>query len=153
MIVELRFGINGGPKHSSKDIAEVLGLQEEQIEIAMYHASRAMRHVPNSDFSLEFIDLGLAALRAPMQPPQALADVVESVKKLTPELIEHLRSRKDDLTKIRWDVFEHLVGEFLAHQGFKDVRLVGRDPRTSADIYATWVIRFERDGLAHLHRG
>lgn len=28
------------------------------------------------------------------------------------------------------------MGEFLASRGFHDVRLVGRDPKTSADIYA-----------------
>jgi HJR/Mrr/RecB family endonuclease len=88
----------------------------------------------------ERIDLALSALRAPRTPPSVLRDVVENTDRLTPELIEHLKTNADDLRKISWNVFEHLIGEFLAHQGFRDVRLVGRDPRTSADLYATWVI-------------
>jgi hypothetical protein len=85
-------------------------------------------------------DLGLRALRVPLPQTQALSDVIESIRNLTPDLVQHLRSHKDDLRKIRWDVLEHLVGECLAQQGFRDVRLVGRDPRNSADIYATWII-------------
>lgn len=38
-------------------------------------------------------------------------------------------------------MFEHLVAEFLAARGFADVRLVGRNPRTSADIFAADFLR------------
>jgi hypothetical protein len=51
-------------------------------------------------------------------------------------MILHLKKHESDIKKLKPDVFEQLVGEFLAQQGFKDVRLVGRDPSTSADIYA-----------------
>jgi hypothetical protein len=34
-----------------------------------------------------------------------------------------------------------LIAEFLAADGFQDVRLVGRNPRTSADIFAAQFIR------------
>src|SRR5262249_45987360 len=45
-----------------------------------------------------------------------------------------------DLEKVRWDVFEHVVGEFLAFSGFQDIQLVGRDDSTSADIAAVFVV-------------
>jgi DNA-directed RNA polymerase specialized sigma24 family protein len=71
-----------------------------------------------------------------------LIQVIETVKKLTPGLIAHLQSHESDLERLRWDVFEHLVAEFLASGGFHDVRLVGRNPQTSADIFAAHFIDF-----------
>ncbi|MFI5398065.1 MAG: restriction endonuclease [Candidatus Binatia bacterium] len=135
LILELRAGLKGRP-YSHEKIAQVLGVRPAMVREAEAHAYRALSYDP----SPRRLELGLAALRPLREPSLGLADVVESVEKLTPELIEHLRSKRDDIRKIRWDVFEHLVGEFLTHQGFKDVRLVGRDLKTSADIYATWVI-------------
>ena len=51
-------------------------------------------------------------------------------------MIAHLKSHKDDIERINPEVFEHLVAEFLAAGGFDDVRLVGRNRRTQADIFA-----------------
>jgi HJR/Mrr/RecB family endonuclease len=88
------------------------------------------------------IDGYLSALDAQRQqgtlikPPIFLAHVIEGIKKLTPELILYLKVYKEAISAIPWQVFEHLVAEFLAAKGFEDVRLVGRDARTSADIYA-----------------
>ncbi|MEM8995100.1 MAG: restriction endonuclease [Acidobacteriota bacterium] len=70
------------------------------------------------------------------RPPVFLETVVSQVEQLTPELIEHLRYYKEALSEIRWDVAEHLVAEVLASKGYVDVRLVGRDVTTAADIYA-----------------
>src|SRR5689334_19823556 len=88
------------------------------------------------------VDGYLSALEAQRQqgtlikPPIYLAHVIESIRKLTPELILYLKVYKEAISAIPWQVFEHLVAEFLAAKGFEDVRLVGRDSRTSADIYA-----------------
>lgn len=71
----------------------------------------------------------------PAAAPPELTDVVEKIKKLTPELIEHLRRYEDDLLKVNPRIFEHLIAEFFASWGFDDVRLVGTNARTSADIY------------------
>ena len=70
------------------------------------------------------------------RPSIALTGVVEQVTQLTPELIEHLRTHEQDIQVIPWDVFEHLIAEFFCARGYDDVRLVGRDPTTSADVYA-----------------
>lgn len=136
LVLELRYGFDGHRPHSYRKIAQVLGVRPKDIEQAQRYIHLALMGEPSS----EWIDLGLDALRIPSRAELGLADVVATAEKLTPELIEHLRQQKDDISKVRWDVFEHLVGEFLTQQGFRDVRLVGRDPRTSADLYATWVI-------------
>lgn len=63
--------------------------------------------------------------------------VVSDFHNLTPQLIDHLRTHQHDLLAIHPKVFEHLIAEFLACQGFSDIALVGSDPRTAADIFAT----------------
>jgi len=71
------------------------------------------------------------------RPTVALTEVVEKITRLTPELIEHLKKHHQDIDKIPWNIFEHLIAEFFVAQGYDDVRLVGRDRATSADIYAS----------------
>jgi len=71
------------------------------------------------------------------RPAVALAEVVQRITQLTPELIEYLKKHHQAIDLIPWNIFEHLIAEFLAAQGFDDVRLVGRDPATSADIFAS----------------
>jgi hypothetical protein len=70
-------------------------------------------------------------------PEEELAsfDCVSAEEYLTPYLIDHLKINPDDLSKIKPSVFEDLVAEFFAGQGFK-VNLVGRDARTGADVLA-----------------
>jgi len=66
----------------------------------------------------------------------AITDVIEGIAQLTPELIQHLRHHNDDVDKVNPEVFEHLVGELMAAAGWHDVKLVGRNPKTHADIFA-----------------
>jgi hypothetical protein len=74
-------------------------------------------------------------------PPRIeTAAVVEELKKLTPDLVSHLKRHSDSLHDLRPEVFEHLVGELLAQRGFRDVSLVGRDATTSADIRAIYYL-------------
>ncbi len=134
ILLELRYGFSDRPRYSYRRLAKTLGVSVWRIQKAEAHALRWMVH-PGPVYA----DLGLQALNV-SPPPIELYDAIEKIKRLTPDLIGHLKREQSDLTKIRWDVFEHLIGEFLAAQGFRDVRLVGRDPRTSADIYATWII-------------
>lgn len=61
---------------------------------------------------------------------------VEVFKTLTPELLSHLRQRSEDVELVSPSVFEHLIGELLAGSGWSDVRLVGRNSQTQADIFA-----------------
>jgi hypothetical protein len=73
--------------------------------------------------------------------PVSLIEVVETIKSLTPDLIHHLKQNEDDLKKIQPRVFEHLVGEVLLQRGFDEVKLVGQDAKTSADILAVKKVR------------
>lgn len=65
-----------------------------------------------------------------------LRKAIADVRQLTPDLILHLKRHERDLEAVPWQVFEQLVAEFMASWGFTDVRLVGRDPSTQADIMA-----------------
>lgn len=66
----------------------------------------------------------------------AISDVIEGIIQLTPELIQHLRNHSNDIDKVNPQVFEHLVGELMASAGWHDVKLVGRNSKTHADIFA-----------------
>jgi hypothetical protein len=61
---------------------------------------------------------------------------VTEIELLTPELLDHLRSKGNDLEKLRPEVFEHVVAELLASRKFHGVKLLGRDTATAADIFA-----------------
>lgn len=66
-----------------------------------------------------------------------MTKAIADVKQLSPDLIQWLKSSSKDLEHVDSEVFEHLVAEFIiAHNIFKKVVLVGRDNRTSADIFA-----------------
>ncbi|MCP4548525.1 MAG: restriction endonuclease [bacterium] len=73
-------------------------------------------------------------------PHILLNQVIASVEELTPQLISHLQTRHEDLSVIPPSVFEHLIGEILAARGFKDVKLVGRERWTSADLCAVHIL-------------
>lgn len=78
------------------------------------------------------------SLKLPEDDPRPIfvVSLIESAKDLTPEMISHLKGLPEDLRMLSPDIFEQLVGELLCFQGFEDVRLVGRDSSTAADIFA-----------------
>jgi len=130
-IVRLRFGLGDGHQRSRQDVALMFNRSVSWV-------GRLERK------AIHRLDKATAA--GPMELRQALSlgstekrrliDAVERVRALTPDVLARLRAHSDDLEKVQWEVFEHLVAELLAQQGFEDVRLVGRDHSTSADIFA-----------------
>lgn len=134
LVFHLIYGIDCARRHGYGEIAATLGVPEDAIRHAEARALRGMRNIRPGSF-----DFALEALR-PIAPPAGLAEVIEKVERLTPELIAYLQENEIALDRVPWDVFEHLIAEFLAHQGFSDVALVGRDPSTSADIFAAWSV-------------
>jgi HJR/Mrr/RecB family endonuclease len=62
-------------------------------------------------------------------------DSLEAERQLTPFIISYLRNKPDDFLRLDPQVFEQLVGEFFSSWGY-EVKLLGRNPRTSADILA-----------------
>lgn len=135
-IIKMRFGLNkSGQERSPKEVGAHFNLTPRRIRQIEAKALSKLRHPSRSKRLREFFE-------STNQPDESedqsigLREVIETVKALTPELIIYLQSHETDLEKMDALVFEHLVAEFLKQRGFTDVRLVGKDFNTSADIYA-----------------
>jgi DNA-binding CsgD family transcriptional regulator len=144
IVMRMRLGLNPQEQdYSWQRIADHLGVSRYKIRKVEAKALRKLRHPSRSRLLHDFwtsqqegqSERWLVQRSSPDRRIE-LVPVIETVKRLEPSLIAHLQKNHDDLRKIRPDVFEHLIAEFLASQGFDDVRLVGRNRRTSADIYA-----------------
>lgn len=146
-VMRMRFGLGGtGREHTQQQIADHFAVSRWRIREVEKKALRKLRHPSRSRALKQFLQSPDEALshflaqRTSDERLVALTPVIENVNRLEPELIAHLKTHSDDLVRINPFVFEHLVAEFLASHGFGDVRLVGRNPRTSADIYAAQFI-------------
>ena len=135
-IIKMRFGMDeSGKERSLVEVGKHFNVTGERIRQIEAKALGKLRHPSRSRRLRAFLDQ-LEPQAESEQTTADLSDVIESVKKLTPELIMHLQSHEQDLEKMDPLVFEHLVAEFLAQMGFQEVRLVGKEWETSADIYA-----------------
>jgi DNA-binding CsgD family transcriptional regulator len=127
-------------------IADHFGVSRHKIKEIEEKALRKLRHYSRANILKEFLDARYEPLwlnkGASAERLAELIPIIEKVKRLEPSLIAHLQQHKDDLQRIHPILFEHLFAEFLAARGFSDVRLVGRNPRTSADIFAA---KFDRE--------
>jgi HJR/Mrr/RecB family endonuclease len=136
-----------------------LQYRDAELILRYYSAEGASRTAIHAEMAREF-EISLSALRArafrirkhlaremercSKTSPQgessnrraAVVPVIQTFHKLEPDLISHLKRQSDDLVNINPLLFEHLFAEFLAARGFDDVRLVGRNTKTSADIFA-----------------
>jgi hypothetical protein len=118
--------------HSIEEIAGMLG---DSVEEATDNLERAIYKLISAPSS-RTLKAELGDLFTTRRVSPEVTEVIETVRQLTPELIHYLRENESDLQKLRFDVFEHLVGECLKQRGFDEVKLVGRDQQTSADIFA-----------------
>ena len=139
-ILKMRFGLLGRREHSTNEIAEHFQRSSSWVRQRQARALRKLRNVPSLESMRSFIEWKREQLDKDGASPVELLPVIETVTQLTPALIEHLRSQSHDLENLRWDVFERLVAEFFASWGWEDVRLVGRNNKTSADIFAAYII-------------
>jgi DNA-binding CsgD family transcriptional regulator len=141
-ILRMRLGLNVNLRHyTQQKIADHFGISRYRVRQIESKALRKLRHPQRANLLKIFLNPSEreAQQLAKRSSPERLAElvsVIETVKRLEPSLIEHLQRHNDDLKRIHPHVFEHLFAEFLAARGFTDVRLVGRNPRTSADIFA-----------------
>ena len=135
-IVKMRFGLDSsGRERTQKEVGTHFNVTDRRIRQIEAKALAKLRHPSRSRRLRELLDENAKQARAEAMLAD-LREVVETVRALTPELVIYLQSHESDLEKMDAFVFEHLVAEFLKQRGFDDVRLVGRDQRTSADIYA-----------------
>jgi len=131
-ILRMRRGVGMPKTHTLKEISKQFDISPQRVSQIEKSALRKLRH---PSIHRRLIELS-EKYQTEISPPIELRQVVESAQSLSIDLIWHLKSHKEDINKIPWNVFEHLVAEFLKFKGFVDVRLVGRDSSTSADIYA-----------------
>lgn len=144
LVLRLKFGIDIGEALNNAQIAEQLGLSTKYITQLEREALRDLRNPKvaaqfNSGFSSAF-DKGTQKAFEPQPVPIETIETIERVKKISLELVKHLQARTDDLSKLNEYVFEEIVAELLAQQGYENVELVGRNPNTSADIFALQTI-------------
>lgn len=134
-ILRLSFGLEGKHSKNNAEIAQSLGIPSGFVREYRNRALRKLRHPARARLLFEYFKQEAESVphkHVEIVVPRA----IEEVEKLTPQLLDRLRSKTNDLEKLKADVFEHLVAELLASRGFHDVRLVGRNQKTSADILA-----------------
>lgn len=142
-MIRMRLGLTLREKyHTQQNIADHFGVSRYRIRQIESKALRKLRH-PSRSRGLKILGESpegeLRKFLEQRSSPQRLAElvpVIEKIRCLEPSLIAHLQQHNDDLVRINPVLFEHLIAEFLAAQGFDDVRLVGRNTKTSADIFA-----------------
>ena len=131
--------------HTIEDLASSLGIS---VSTVFYHERRVITGLLNEPrvSGLRKAGINPDALfkgrrkrtsidyRKERKRIEAAEQVVATVDRLTPELIVHLRHHHSDLIDIPAEIFEHLVAEFFASWGWDEVRHVGRNSETSADI-------------------
>jgi hypothetical protein len=125
-------------RHRLSLVHEILELMEEPGESedpllrnrSLPILQRAARELRDSYIRLpEAVDLDADRVQV------KLFDCLEAEKELTPFILSHLRQTPTDIMRLDAYVFEQLVAEFFASWGYS-VQLLGRDPRSGADIMA-----------------
>ena len=139
-ILRLRFGLLGTPQMSYEDIGYRINRSPAEVEEIEINALRMLRGPDRTAVVKDILHGTEFEEPHKRELPVELSEVIETVSKLTSELINHLRIKEDDLSKLPPNIFEHLIAEFFASFGFEDVRLVGRNPKTSADLFAAYKI-------------
>lgn len=132
-VLKLRYGLGDGYRYTLEEVGHIFKLSRERIRQIEVTARRKIA-----------AHLGESTGFDPSSLSLVTRSVLEDIKELTPYLICHLKDTPSDLQKLPGDVFEHLVAEFLAQRGYKNVAVVGRDPFTAADIFAMQTI--DEDG-------
>lgn len=154
VILRMRYGWAEKKRYSRKEVAERFKVSVSTVRRWELTALEVIKHPSRQRILSEFkainsnlVELGLDVVLKPEGGTIEFVDVVSSVRHLSAHLIHYLKMNPADIQKLRWDVFEHLIAEFFASWGFPDVRLVGRDPSTSADVFA--VSRPDPTGLSY----
>ena len=137
-VLRLRFGLLEERTASVHDVADRMGLRSRSVARIEARVLRKLRQ-PSFSRKLKLVKLTEEVV-LPLEDPSYFEaqSIIEQIRVLTPGLMSHLRGHSEDITRVRWEVFEHFVAELLASLGFEHVSLVGKDSKTSADIFAAW---------------
>lgn len=123
-VYRLRIGMGDGRVKTIREVAQIFNVSESTKRREYKKTEQKVLEILGEqkfDHTITSIDV---------------SDVIEKAKELTPYLIAYLKNHEDDLRKLSWQVFEHLIAEFFASWGYEDVHIVGRNPQTAADIFA-----------------
>jgi DNA-binding CsgD family transcriptional regulator len=135
-IMRMRLGLwKLGQQMRPIEIAEDLGVSYQHVVGLERRARKKLRHP-------SFLGVLLNVIWA---PTIELSEPLAGIKRVSPDLMQHLKREHADIVKVPARVFEEIVAELLAGMGWKEVRLVGRSSETSADILAG---HFLPDGVA-----
>ena len=136
-VLKMLYGLGSDGEHyTQNEVGQHFAVTRYRIRTIESKALRKLRHPMRSRGLRHFIEEFRRLNDYPPVPSIEIVEAVELLKSLTPELIKHLASHSDDLIKIHPRVAEHLIAELLKANGFSDVRLVGQNPETSADVFA-----------------
>lgn len=120
----LRTGMDDGRVKTTSEVARIFNISESTVRRDYKKAEqKVLETLGQQQFENKITSIDVS-------------DVIAKAKELTPYLITYLKNHGDDLRKLSWQVFEHLIAEFFASWGYEDVRIVGRNPQTAADIIA-----------------
>jgi len=133
-ILRQSFGIEYEKIQNDGEIARALDIPAAFVEVYRVRALRKLRHPARSMLFNELMEWEATPKK---HVEIVIPKAIEEIEKLTPQLLERLHANTDNIEKLQPDVFEHFVAELLASRGFKNVRLIGREKKTSADIFAT----------------
>ena len=128
-VLRARLGLFGEAQKRPGELAGILDLTYQRIVAIEQKALRKLDHPSRGRL--------LGVLLAPVIE---LSEPLESLKTVSPQLIAYLRRQNADIGKVAPRVFEEIVAELLAAQGFGEVKLVGRNSETSADILAGYFL-------------
>jgi restriction endonuclease Mrr len=132
-ILRQSFGIGSEQVEDDSEIAAALEIPVEFVEEYRARALRKLHHPSRSDALHALLEhVSLHEEHVEIIVPKA----IEEIGELTPQLVDDLRSKTNNIAKLKPNVFEHLVAELLASRCFYNVKLVGTNKNTSADIFA-----------------
>lgn len=133
-IIKLLYGIGDGYIYTYEEVGRIFQLTSSRIRQLEKKVIRKFPKLP------EVAKLLLQSEETDKNKDTEvlieLQDTLRSIKELSIELLLYLKDQPDNLIRLPWGVFEQLVAECLASKGFDEVKLVGKNPKTAADIFA-----------------
>lgn len=139
-VIRMRFGLETSDKFQTlADVGQHFAVSRVRIREIESKALRKLRHPSLTRLFREYLKQ-IINRKTDDSFVVEQSYIIEKIKRLEPELIRHLRKHEEDIRLINPLVFEHLIAEFFASWGFHDVRLVGQNAKTSADIYVANMI-------------
>jgi len=133
-VIKLLYGMADGYTFTYEEVGRIFKVSTSTIRRVENKAIRKLQKAP------EATDLLLQSEETDENKGTEiqieLQDTLEGIRELNIELLLYLKDQPENLIKLPWNVFEQLVAECLASKGFDEIKLVGKNPTTAADMFA-----------------